>query len=310
MTHIIRAALTETRNAFEDMPATPDGLDALAGRLDEIREANLAHHIELADRAAQAGANLIGFGELFTGPYFALEERAFWRDLAEDAHDGPTVTRLRDTARQLGIVIVAPLFELDARTGKRFNTAVVIERTGEVLGIFRKVHIPAGANERASFHETFYYDGSDGALHNGAANISTNPFYPVFETSVGRLGVAICYDRHYPGSVATLAANGAQIVLQPAVTFGSTSRRAWPIEAAVDALRHRVHLCVSNRSGAEAPWGVEYFGESFFVGPGGPHPARHIGPELLLADLDLDSLGPGDSGWDFARDARPECYGA
>jgi N-carbamoylputrescine amidase len=183
----------------------------------------------------------------------------------------------------------------------------VIERTGEVLGIFRKVHIPHGANEQAAFHETFYYAGSDGDLRNGAANASVNDYFPVFETSAGRVGIAICYDRHFPVSVATLAANGAQIVLQPSVTFGATSQRMWPLEAEVDALRHRVYVCPSNRRGAEAPWGVEYFGDSACFGPGGRVAALREGNELLLFDLDLDALGAGDSGWDLARDARPEC---
>jgi len=307
MTRTIRIALIETRNAFADMPPSVDELDSLAPRLNDLRLANVEHHVELARVAAAAGAQLIGFGELFTGPYFALERREFWRGLAEDARDGPTATRLRKVARELGIVIVAPLYELDSQTGKRFNTAVVIERTGEVLGIFRKVHIPAGENEQGSFHETFYYEGSDGALRNGPANISANAHYPVFETSVGRLGIAICYDRHFPASVASLAANGAQILLQPSVTFGATSRRMWPLEAEVDALRHRVYVCPSNRRGAEAPWGIEYFGETACFGPGGRIKMRREGPDLLLADLELDALTPGDSGWDLARDARPDC---
>lgn len=307
MTRTIRVALTETRNAYLDMPDGLDRLDTLAEHLDAIRAANVEQHVALAERAAGSGAQLVGFGELFTAPYFALEKRAFWRDLAEDAREGPTTRRLVEVARRLGIVIVAPLFELDAGTGKRFNTAVVIERTGEVLGIFRKVHIPAGANEQGSFHETFYYGGSDGDLRNGAANVSTDPFFPVFETSVGRLGVAICYDRHFPRSVETLAANGAQIVLQPSVTFGSTSRRMWPLEAEVDALRHRVFVCPSNRRGAERPWGIEYFGESACFGPGGRVAGWEDGPELRLADLDFGLLTAGDSGWDLARDRRPEC---
>jgi beta-ureidopropionase len=307
MTRVVRVALTETRNAFADMPASMDALEALAPRLDELRAANVEHHVDLARQAAAAGAQLIGFGELFTGPYFALETRAFWRELAEDARDGPTTTRLREVARELGIVIVAPLYELDDASGKRFNTAVVIERTGEVLGIFRKVHIPAGRNEQGEFHETFYYEGSDGALRNGPANISKNDYYPVFETSVGRIGIAICYDRHFPVSVAALAANGAQIVLQPSVTFGATSQRMWPLEAQVDALRHRVYVCPSNRRGPEKPWGIEYFGRSGCFGPSGPLEARDAGPGLRIFDLDLDALTAGDSGWDLARDARPQC---
>lgn len=308
MNGVVRVALTETRNAFRDMPATVAELERLSTRLDEVRDANLAHHIQLAEQASALGARLICFGELFTGPYFALERRAFWRGLAEDARNGPTVTRLMEVAHRLGMIIVAPIYELDARSGNRFNTAVIIDRSGEQLGIFRKVHIPVGENEQGAFHETFYYQGSDGDLGNGAANVSSNPYFPVFETSVGRVGIAICYDRHFPGSVATLAAHGAQIILQPSVTFGGTSRRMWPIESAVDALRHRVFICQSNRRGSEAPWDIEYFGESACVGPSGKLKPLDAPDSLICADLRLSGLNVGDSGWDLARDSRADCY--
>ena len=97
MSRTIRVALTETRNAYDGMPASVGQLESLSGRLDAIRDANVEHHVELAEQAANAGAQLVGFGELFTGPYFALEKRAFWRGLAEDAREGPTVRRLAET---------------------------------------------------------------------------------------------------------------------------------------------------------------------------------------------------------------------
>ncbi|MDP6539991.1 MAG: nitrilase-related carbon-nitrogen hydrolase [Planctomycetota bacterium] len=314
MSEPLRAALTETRNAFEGMPAAVEGLGALAGRLEQVRAANVAHHQVLARRAARAGARLVCFGELFTGPYFALGADELWFGLAEDAREGPTVAALRETAAHLGLVVVAPLYER-AGDGRRFNTAVVIDADGSWLGRYRKVHIPAGRNERAAFCETFYYEGSDGALDNTAADVSSNPFFPVFETAVGRVGVAICYDRHFEGVVRSLARAGAEVVLSPAVTFGAHSRRLWDLEFAVDAARHGVFLGGSNRRGAEPPWGVEYFGASGFWGPDGrveplgPSAAPDAGDELVLADLDLSSLfGAGGSGWDLERDARPEAY--
>jgi N-carbamoylputrescine amidase len=298
MSRVVRAALTETSNAFAGMPERVEDLGSLAGRLDEVRAANVEHHVDLIRRAADAGAQVIGLGELFTGPYFALHEDELWFGLAEDALDGPTVTTLRGVARARGIVIVAPLYELDPESGRRFNTAVVIDEHGEPLGRFRKIHIPAGSNERAAFCETFYYGPGDLG-------------FPVFDTSLGKLGVSICYDRHFPGSVASLAAAGAELVFSPAVTFGEQSRRLWELEFQVDAARHRLFIGGSNRRGAEPPWNVDYFGASHFAGPGGVAPPLDAPAGLVLADLDLGSLSGADaSGWDLCRDARPDAYGA
>lgn len=311
MSRRVVAALTETRNAYAGMPATLDGLPALAGKLDDLRRANVDHHLELLGRARRAGAELVGFGELFPAPYFALEERELWRALAEDAFEGPTVTAVARAAREHGLVVVAPIYELDARTGRRFNTAVVVDERGRVLGRYRKTHVPQGENERAAFHERAYYEPSDGALDNDPAHlVGAHPFFPVFATRVGALGVAICYDRHFEGVMSTLARGGAEIVLSPAVTFGQQSERMWPQEFAVDALRHRLFIGGSNRRGSEPPFAVEYFGASGFWGPSGPLPDVAGEPQLVVAELDLDELrAEHPSGWNPDRDARPEIYG-
>jgi N-carbamoylputrescine amidase len=232
-----------------------------------------------------------------------------WQALAEDAADGATVVAMQAAASKHQMLLVAPIYELDAVTGLRFNTAVVIERDGTILGKYRKCHIPEGTNDAGSFCETFYYDRSNGQLDNGPANISTNDFFPVFESSVGKVGVAICYDRHFHGVMKVLAEQGAEIVFSPAVTFGHKSQAMWELEFPVDATRHNLFIGGSNRKGSEAPWHQEYFGASYFVGPNGrpdPLPAR---PELIIADLDLDQLTSEDpSGWNFARDLRPDIY--
>lgn len=310
MSRTIRVALSETCNAYSDMPASLADLKALANRLDDIRAANVAHHVDLARAAAGAGAQVLGMGELFTGPYFALGRDPMWLGLAEDALVGPTVTTLRGTARETGLILVAPIFEHDPRSGRRFNTAVVIDEAGEILGRYRKTHIPVGTNEQASFCETFYYDRSDGDLGTWPRNVSRNPFFPVFETRLVRLGVAICYDRHFEGVMSALAENGAELVLSPAVTFGAKSRRMWDLEFPVDAARHNLYIGGSNRRGVEPPWTQEYFGASYFAGPDGVVP-NVVAPttNLVIADLDLDLLGGADpSGWDLPRDRRPDIY--
>ncbi len=310
MTRTIRVALSETCNAYRDMPANLADLPALASRLDDIRAANVAHHKDLARAAAGAGAQILGMGELFTGPYFALGRDPMWLGLAEDALEGPTITTLRETARETGLILVAPIFEHDSRSGRRFNTAVVIDETGEILGRYRKTHIPVGTNEQASFCETFYYDRSDGDLGTWPRDLSRNPFLPVFKTRLARLGVAICYDRHFEGVMSALAENGAELVLSPAVTFGAKSRRMWDLEFPVDAARHNLYIGGSNRRGVEPPWTQEYFGASYFAGPFGVLPTVvSPSPNLVIADLDLDLLhGADPSGWDLSRDRRPEIY--
>ena len=297
-TKTVRAALVQTRNAYSEMPERIEDLHLLADRLDNIRAANVAHNAELIALAARAGARVACLGELFTAPYFALGRDPMWLALAEDALDGPTVRALRPVARDLGVVVIAPLFEHDASSDKRYNTAVVIDADGSVLGRYRKTHIPAGSNERAAFQETFYYGRSD-----------VPPYFPVFETAVGTLGVSTCYDRHFAGSVASLARAGAQLIFTPAITFGAQSRRMWDLEFPVDAARNRVFIGGINRLGAEPPWDVEYFGASYFVGPDGVLPDLSPLQELVISDLDLASLEATDSsGWDLQRDARPDIY--
>ena len=307
---VVRAAMTQTVNAFAGMPEAVADLPGLEPCLEEIRQANLDHHQSLIEQAHDAGARVIGLGELFAAPYFALRRDAFWKTLAEDAQTGPTVTALSEVAGRLGIVIVAPIYELDRDTGKRFNTAVVIDADGSVLGKYRKTHIPVGGNEQGSFDERFYYGPSEVPQNQPSGKIlGTNPYFPVFATQVGRIGVAICYDRHFEGVIRSLAQAGAQIIFSPAVTFGSKSEWMWEIEFPVDAARHRVYIGGSNRLGSERPWNQPYFGHSAFVGPEGHLDNLSEDTQLVLADLDLGALaGQDPSGWDLARDARPDIY--
>ncbi len=294
---IVRAAMTETCNAYRAVEDPVGELSALADRLADIRRANVDHHVELIAAAKAEGAQVIGLGELFPAPYFALHRDAFWMGMAEKAEDGPTISTLRDVARSSGIVIVAPIYELED-TGHRFNTAVVINADGTVLGKHRKLHIPQGHNEQGAFDERFYY---------GTPAVGTPDLQPVFSTAVGRIGVSICYDRHFEGAVSGLAAGGAQIVFSPAVTFGAKSRRLWELEFEVDAARHGVFIGGSNRRGSEPPWNQEFFGGSHFVGPDGRLENRSEHENLIVSDLDLDVLdGPDGSGWDLRRDARAD----
>lgn len=309
MKRAVRVALTETKNAYAAMPESKEELGLLADVLDAVREANIDHHRELAREAAAHGVQLIGFGELFPAPFFALGQNPMWKALAEDAEDGPTVSAFRQVARDHGIIVAAPIYER-VSDDERYNTTVVIDESGTVIGKYRKCHLPEGTNEQGSFDEPFYYSRSNGQNGDWPANVSQNPFFPVYQTSICKLGIATCYDRHFPGVMKSLAQEGAELVLSPAVTFGSKSRRMWHMEFEVDAARHNLFIGGSNRKGSEPPWNQEYFGESYFTGPNGRYlPVEGLRPELIVADLDLDELTrPDPSGWNLRRDLRPEIY--
>ena len=304
---LVRAALTETINAYDQMPASVDEIHTLADRLEEIRRANVEHHIQLMSAARAQEAQVICFGELFTAPYFALSTDPMWLPMAEDAQSGPTVRRLQEAAKEHQMIVVAPIYEYDSAQDQRYNTAVVIDEHGRYLGKFRKAHIPYGSNEQGEFHENFYYGRSDANNEPCPGNVSKDPLFPVFETSLGNIGVAICYDRHFPYVMWTLAKQGAELIFCPSITFGSKSERMWNIEFPTDAARHNIYIGGSNRRGKEPPWTQHYYGQSYFVGPNGKLYNLSSHPDLVVSDVDLDSLCEADpSGWNVARDSRPE----
>lgn len=309
MSRIVRAAMTETRNAYPRMPVDVSELHGMWNKLEEIRKANVDHHVGLIREAAARDVSVICLGELFAFPYFPLEKMPMWKNVAEDAGDGPTVTAMREAAREASIIVVAPIYEHDAAANGRFNAAVIIDERGEIIGKYRKTHIPEGSNELARVNERYYYEPSDGQLGEWPCNVSANSFFPVFQTSVVRLGIAICYDRHFPEVMRTLSHQGAELVVCPSVTFGAKAREMWALEFPVDAARHNLFIGGSNRRGKEEPWDVEYFGESYFVGPNGRLPRLEAPPELVIADLDLGEMGrPDPSGWRLLEHRRPEIY--
>jgi beta-ureidopropionase len=310
VSRVVRVALTQTKNVYPDMPATVADLGRLAPRLESVRRANVEHHLGLMEDARERQAQIICFGELFTSPFFALRRDPMWRAMAEDALTGPTVTELRGAARELSLIVVAPIYELDARTGKRFDTAVVIDERGDILGTYRKTHLPGGPDELGDRVEGSHYERSDGKNHTTVANVSKNPFFPVFQTSLCRVGVALSHDRHVEGVVSSLAREGAELVFSPAITYGSKARRLWHLEFSVEAARHNLFIAGSNRRGAEPPWNQPFFGESYIVGPNGLLEDQSARADLVIADVDLAALRREEStaGWKLPRDGRQDIF--
>jgi beta-ureidopropionase len=251
-------------------------------------------HIKMIADAAGQGAEVVGLQEIFHGPYFCAEQDAKWYDTAEP-EDGPTVSRMREVAREHGVVLIVPWYE-EEQPGVYYNTACVIERDGTVLGKYRKTHIP---HVGPCFWEKFYFKPG-------------NLGYPVWETSVGRVGLIICYDRHFPEVARELGLKGAELVFNPSATVESLSRYLWELEQPAHAVANGFWIAASNRVGVEAPLNnSKFYGSSYFCNPRGKiiAQASDSEDEVLVADLDLDEIREVRNTWQFFRDRRPETYG-
>ena len=190
MPRLVKAGLIQTSHAC-----------STAEPLETIREANIAKHMKLIERAGQEGVQLLCMQEIFTGPYFCAEQSARWYDAVESIPDGPTTKLMQQVAKKYEMVIVVPLYEEDG-AGIYYNTAAVIDADGTYLGKYRKNHIPHCA---PGFWEKFYFRPG-------------NLGYPVFKTRYADVGVYICYDRHFAEGARELGLNGAEIVLNPSAT--------------------------------------------------------------------------------------------
>ena len=251
-------------------------------------------HIKMIADAAGQGAQVVGLQEIFHGPYFCAEQDPKWYGTAEP-EDGPTVSRMREVAREHGIVLIVPWYE-EEQPGVYYNTACVIERDGTIVGKYRKTHIP---HVGPCFWEKFYFKPG-------------NLGYPVFDTSVGRIGLIICYDRHFPEVARELGIKGAELVFNPSATVESLSRYLWGLEQPAHAVANGFWMAASNRVGVEAPLNpAKFYGSSYFCSPRGKliAQASDSEDEVLVADLDLDEIREVRNTWQFFRDRRPETYG-
>lgn len=283
MPRVTRAALIQATNAL------PDSVD-----LPKIKRANIEKHVELISQAADRGAQICCLQELFYGPYFPAEQDTRWYGLAEPIPNGPTIRLMQDLAKQHAMVMIVPIYEQEM-TGVLYNTAAVIDEQGQYLGKYRKHHLP---HCHPGFWEKFYFKPGNGG-------------YPVFETRYGKIGVYICYDRHFPEGARELGLNGAEIVFNPSATVAGLSEYLWTIEQPAHAVANQYFVGAINRVGTESPWNIgEFYGNSYFCDPRGQFIARgsRDQSEVIVADLDLDQIQEVRNVWQFYRDRRPETY--
>ena len=264
--------------------------------VEKIKRAMIDKHVALLDQAAAKGAQVACFQELFYGPYFCAEQEAKWYELTEKVPEGPTTRLFQEQAKKHGMVLVLPVYEEDL-PGVYYNTAAVIDADGSYLGKFRKMHIPQCA---PGFWEKFYFRPG-------------NLGYPVFETRIGKVGVYICYDRHFPEGARCLGLNGAEIVFNPSATVAGLSEYLWKIEQPAHAVANQYFIGAINRPGFEEPWRIgEFYGQSYFCDPRGQFIAQasRDKDEIVIADMDLDKIREVRNTWQFFRDRRPESYEA
>lgn len=262
--------------------------------LDVVKKAMIDKHLGYIRQAAEAGSQICCLQEIFYGPYFCAEQEVRWYDFAELVPEGPTTRLMQHLARQHHMAIIVPVYERE-QEGVYYNTASVISVDGEYLGKYRKTHIPHVA---PGFWEKFYFRPG-------------NLGYPVFDLGFCRIGLYICYDRHFPEGARALGLNGAEIVFNPSATVAGLSEYLWKLEQPAHAVANGYFIAAINRVGTEAPWNIgEFYGSSYFCNPRGQiiAQAARDKDEVLTADLDLDMIGEVRKTWQFFRDRRPDMY--
>lgn len=257
----------------------------------ENKKENIDKTVAMIEKAVNDGALIISLQELFYAPYFAAEQNLKWFDWAEPM-DGPTVKLMQELAIKHKIVLVVPFFEEVGRS-IFYNTAAVINIDGKT-GFYRKHHIP----HLEGFWEKFYFKPG-------------NLGYPVFDTAYGKVGVYICYDRHFPEGARILGLNGAEIVFNPSATVDSLSKYLWELEQPAHAVANMYYVGAINRVGYEKNLtSQKYFGSSYFVNPRGQiiKQGSADNEDIVISDLDLNLINETRKLWQFYRDRRPDSY--
>ncbi len=260
----------------------------------DLKEAMIRKHIPLIEEAGRKGAKILCLQEIFHGPYFCAEQDIKWYQTTEKV-PGPLIERMAEYARKYQMVMIVPVYEMEFE-GVYYNCAAVLDADGRYLGKMRKVHIP---HTWPGFWEKFYFKPG-------------NLGFPVFDTAYAKVGIFICYDRHFPECARVLALKGAEILFNPSATTSGKSRYLWELEQPAQAVANGVFIGANNRVGLEKPWEFgRFYGSSYFVDPRGQIMVKgsEDRDEVVVADLDLEQIREVRDGWQFFRDRRPEMYG-
>ncbi len=254
----------------------------------EQKERNLERARELAGLAAEKGANIICFPELFTTHWFPREMNPDYFSLSEEK-EGPSIESMQQIAREHEVALVCPIFEKDPQ-GAYYNSAVVVDAGGVVLGSYRKVHVP----QIPLWEEKFYFSPGNGG-------------FPVFKTKFADIGVQICWDNFFPEGTRILALKGAQVIFCPTAAAFASKRR-WETMISSHAISNGVFMFRINRVGSEEK--QDFYGNSFCVSPEGELLDKPTGMKesVVLIDVDLESIERVRREWTFLKDRRPELY--
>jgi beta-ureidopropionase len=254
------------------------------------REDNLVRAEKAIREAAAKGAQVLLLPEVFHELFFITDLDNKYFETSEPI-PGPITNMMSKLASELSVVIVAPIYESVGRS-VYYNSAAIIDADGNLLGVYRKNHIPFNT----LFYEKLYFKPG-------------NLGYPVFDTRYGKIGVLICHDRHYPEGARALALNGAEIMLVPSATPDkSLSRKVWEKELCAHAIFNEMFVCGLNRTGQEGNF--LYYGHSVAFDPAGEMLGQAgSGEEVFVVDCNLDTVTQRRRAWQFFRDRRPDTYG-
>ena len=280
--NIVRCGLIQMSNPLNDENAS----------VPDVRDAMLKKHLPYIEDAGKKGVQILCLQEVFNGPYFCPSQDSRWCDIAEPV-PGPTTELMQEIAKRHKMVIIVPIYEREM-AGVYYNTAAVIDADGTYLGKYRKNHIP----QTSGFWEKYFFKPG-------------NLGYPTFQTRYAKIGVYICYDRHFPEGARMLGLHGAEIVFNPSATVAGLSQYLWKLEQPASAVANEYFIGAINRVGSEPLGENDFYGQSYFVDPEG----RFVGevgdafkPELIVRDLDMDKIKLVRDRWAFYRDRRPDAY--